>query len=194
MRAKQSDNVKRWIVSDSIGHITSDLSLLNWKNPEYVECVYREIWTAPRCGVASIVQIGDTLVRITMKQPGWKNCRNKGITSTRTPWYLENAMELLDEAGEWYLDKTGAIGKGKNVLFYKPYSWENLQTAECVFPVLESLIQLEGTKEKCIRNISLKDCYLHIPLGCVLVQTVAILMRKIMCHGRMHPMMASQWM
>lgn len=72
MRAKQSDNVKRWIVSDSIGHITSDLSLLNWKNPEYVECVYREIWTAPRCGVASIVQIGDTLVRITMKQPGWK--------------------------------------------------------------------------------------------------------------------------
>lgn len=154
VRAKQSDNVKRWIVSDSIGHITSDLSLLNWKNPEYVECVYREIWTAPRCGVASIVQIGDTLVRITMKQPGWKNCRNKGITSTRTPWYLENAMELLDEAGEWYLDKTGAIGKGKNVLFYKPYSWENLQTAECVFPVLESLIQLEGTKEKCIRNIS----------------------------------------
>lgn len=156
VRARQSDGVKRWIKSDSIGHITSDLSLLKWRNPQYVECVYREIWAAPRCGVASITQIGDTLVRITMQQPGWKNCRNKGITSTRTPWYLENALELLDEAGEWYLDKTGAAGKGKNVLFYKPYSWENLQTAECVFPVLESLIQLEGTKENCIRNISLE--------------------------------------
>lgn len=161
-RTKESDKVKRWITSDSIGHITSDLSLLKWKNPGQIECVYREIWTAPRCGVASITQIGDTLVRVTMKQPGWMNCRNKGITSARTPWYWENAMELLDEEGEWYLDKSGAMGKGKNVLFYKPRYWENMETAECVFPVLESIIQLLGTKERKVENISFQGlafCY-----------------------------------
>lgn len=162
VRAKESDNARRWIKSDSIGHITSDLSLLKWKSPGHIECVYREIWTAPRCGVASITQIGDTLVRVVMKQPGWKNCRNKGITSTRTPWYWENTMELLDEEGEWYLDKDGAMGKGENVLFYKPRYWENIETSECVFPILESIIQLTGTKERKVENISfegLEFCY-----------------------------------
>ena len=160
VRARESDAVKRWIKSDSIGHLTSDMSLLKWKNPEFVECVYREIWTAPRCGVASITQLGDTLVRVTMKQPGWKNCRNKGITSTRTPWYWENAMELLDEEGEWYLDKTGAMGKGRNVLFYKPYIWENLEEAACIFPVLESLVRIEGTKENPVCNVRLNGLQL----------------------------------
>lgn len=162
IRAKESDKIKRWIISDSIGHITSDLNLLKWKSPENIECVYREIWTAPRCGIESITQMGDTLVRITMKQPGWINCRNKGVTSTRTPWYLENAMELLDEEGEWYLDKNGVMGKGKNTLFYKPFHWENMKTAQCVFPVLESIIQLTGTKEQKVENITfegLEFCY-----------------------------------
>lgn len=152
-RAYETDATKRWIVSDSIGHITSDMSLLKLSSPQYVECVYREIWTSPRCVVSEISQLGDTLVRVKMKQPGWKNCRNKGITSVRTPWYWENAFEFLDEEGEWYLDVDGVKGMGKNVIFYKPYSWNDMKKSSFVFPVLESLVEIRGTVDKPVCNI-----------------------------------------
>lgn len=152
-RAYETDAMKRWIVSDSIGHITSDKSLLKLSSPKYVECVYREIWTSPRCGVSEIYQIGDTLVRIQMKQPGWINCRNKGITSVRTPWYWENAFEFLDEEGEWYLDVDGVHGMGKNVIFYKPYSWNDMKKSSFVFPFLESLLEIHGTVDNPVNEI-----------------------------------------
>ena len=153
-RARSIGNEKRRITADSIGHLTSDVSMLKWKNPSDIECVYREIWTNPRCGIASILQVNDTTVRIKMKQPGWMNCRNKGITSTRTPWYFENAYELLDEAGEWYLDKSGAIAGTPNTLFYKPQSWESMTNDKFVLPLAEKLFVLKGeSAEKPVSNL-----------------------------------------
>lgn len=156
MRARETDIPHRWIKYDSIGHLTSDLSLLKWKNPQDVECVYREIWTAPRCGVASITQVGDTLVRLKMKQPGWSNCQHKGVTSTHNPWYMENAFELLDEGGEWYLDRTGAIGGTAYTIYYKPRAWESMATSDFEFPVLENLVHVEGSIDHQIADISFK--------------------------------------
>lgn len=115
VRARESDAVKRWIKSDSIGHLTSDMSLLKWKNSEFVECVYREIWTAPRCGVASITQLGDTLVRVTMKQPGWKTVETRallrpvlrGIGKMQWNYWMKKVSGILTrrvlwEKGEMY--------------------------------------------------------------------------------------------
>lgn len=156
VRARETDTPRRWIKSDDRGHITSDLSLLKLKNQKQIECVYREIWTAPRCGVDSIYQTGDTLVRIDMKQPGWMNCRNKGITSARTPWYIENAYELLDRPGEWYLDTTGAVGGAPYTLYYKPRAWENVDRDEIVMPVAESLIELRGTASHKLADVKIQ--------------------------------------
>ena len=153
-RARSIGNERRWIVSDSIGHLTSDLSFLNWKNSSNVECVYREIWTAPRCGVEQFKQQNDTTLRIEMKQPGWRYCRNKGITSTRTPWYFENAYELLDEAGEWYLDKSGAISGKANTIFYKASDNQNTKKVTFILPVSEKLFVVKGeSAENPVRNL-----------------------------------------
>lgn len=157
IRARSRGDEKRWIVADSVGHFTSDRSCLTWKNPENIECVYREIWTNPRCGIASIQQVGDTLVRIKMKQPGWGNCRNKGITSTRTPWYFENAYELLDEPGEWYLDYTGAVSGEPNTLYYITRPGEEIRKSNFIIPVAEQLVVIAG--ENCddpVRNIEFR--------------------------------------
>lgn len=154
-RARSIGNERRWIVSDSVGHLTSDLSFLKWKNPSNVECVYREIWTAPRCGVAQFTQLNDTTLRIEMKQPGWRYCRNKGITSTRTPWYFENAYELLDEAGEWYLDKSGAIAGTANTIFYKPGDNQDIAKLNFTLPLAEKLFVVKGeSAEKPVKNLS----------------------------------------
>lgn len=53
-------------------------------------------------------------------------------------YYVENAFELLDQPGEWYLDReTG-------VLSYWPMPGESLNEVEVIAPVLPELVQLAG--------------------------------------------------
>jgi hypothetical protein len=62
--------------------------------------------------------------------------------------YFENALEMLDQPGEWYLDRqTG-------VLSYWPRPGEDLTKVEVVAPVLQNtLLSLQGTPERHVRNV-----------------------------------------
>lgn len=131
---------------DSIGHTTTDVFLATWKNPTSIEMVYKEKWTNSRCGVSTIT-LNNGLARLTMKQPGWRYCSNKGLTSATNPWYYENAYELLDSDGEWYLDKTGAIGGVANTLYYKPYPSQDMNNVIVKAPLLERLIVAQGSSK-----------------------------------------------
>ena len=62
-------------------------------------------------------------------------------------FYLTNAIQFLDEPGEWYLN----IAEGK--LYYWPKQDENLVTAEVVAPHLETLLKVEGTIDHPVSNI-----------------------------------------
>jgi hypothetical protein len=62
--------------------------------------------------------------------------------STKTgnsPYYLCNAIQFLDEPGEWYQD----LKQGK--VYYWPKATENMATAAVVAPNLENLVRMEGT-------------------------------------------------
>jgi len=64
-------------------------------------------------------------------------------------YHVENARELLDEPGEWYLDReTG-------VLTYWPFPDEDLTRATVVAPRLERLIELRGdpAQGKYVENV-----------------------------------------
>jgi hypothetical protein len=54
-------------------------------------------------------------------------------------FYFENALELLDAPGEWYLDET------TNVVYYEPRAGEDLTTASVVAPMLETVMSIAGT-------------------------------------------------
>lgn len=62
--------------------------------------------------------------------------------------YFENAPELLDQPGEWYLDRrTG-------VLSYWPRAGEDLASATVTAPALQNtLLAVAGTAEKPVRNL-----------------------------------------
>lgn len=79
----------------------------------------------------------------TMVQPAWANNTWGWDTIPSSfrpgPVYLENAYELLDEPGEWYLD--GAAG----TLYYNPLSGQDLSTADVELPRLEVLVVVGGT-------------------------------------------------
>ncbi len=66
-------------------------------------------------------------------------------------FYLSNALQFLDEPGEWYLD----IKNQK--LYYWPRNNENLLTAEVIAPHLETLLKAEGTIDNPVRYISFNN-------------------------------------
>lgn len=65
-------------------------------------------------------------------------------------FYLTNAIQFLDEPGEWYLD----IEKRK--LYYWPRSSENLLTASVMAPFSETLLRMQGTIDHPVSNIFFK--------------------------------------
>lgn len=130
----------------TIGHTTTDTFLADYKHVSDLEMVYYESWTNPRCGVSSI-EVSDGIATLIMDQPGWNAVRNKGGTSVTTPVYYENAIELLDEPGEWYLDTY------EGYLYYIPRAFEVMAEADVVLPVTEKLINMEGTADENVHNI-----------------------------------------
>jgi hypothetical protein len=83
-------------------------------------------WAEPRCSVQS-VRKGSTAgtVDIVMTQPCWGLAQKPNLGGTagqgvRFPSDVENSLDLLDEAGEWYGDfKAG-------VIYYKPLSGQTV--------------------------------------------------------------------
>jgi len=132
------------------GYTTTDTSMQNWGNISDVEFVYNareggtggSKWTERRCGVESI-----TGTTITMKQPAWNNCTRDDWQAVTNPTDIENAYELLDQPGEWYLDRPAGV------VYYIPRPGEDLQTARVIAPVLEVLVSGTGTLDTPIHNI-----------------------------------------
>jgi len=94
---------------------------------------------------------------IQLQSRGWNNA-NKFLSSTTNQpglwsfWQVtrfENALEFLDEPGEWYLDRSG----GGGALYYMPRPGENPATAHVELPYLECLVEGAGTPERPVANI-----------------------------------------
>lgn len=60
---------------------------------------------------------------------------------------LMNALELLDQPGEWFQD----YPSGK--IYYYPRPEENMETAEVIIPTLETLMVVDGTLERPVKHI-----------------------------------------
>jgi hypothetical protein len=56
------------------------------------------------------------------------------LTNGGQPTYLENAVELLDQPGEWYLDRAA------RTVYYQPRAGEHLAGADVEAPALETLV------------------------------------------------------
>lgn len=131
------------------GLTTTDTSFLTYEHLQDVEMVFYENWTNPRCCVQSAELDQSTgLVTLTLNSDAWTRLMNKGNCVPTVPEYYENAYELLDSEGEFYLDKY------EGYLYYKPRTYENMSTAKVVLPVAERLMSVAGTAENPVQNIT----------------------------------------
>lgn len=135
-----------------------------WTNVEDIEAVVITQWKMMRVPLASVsaqktksVFLKNTNVGlIRLQEPGWTNAnvfRNNGDTAKPGIWSFweitrfENALQFLDQPGEWYYDKQTGL------LYYKPQPGQTMQNTAAEFPVLEQLVNLTGSPGSPVSNL-----------------------------------------
>ena len=124
------------------GFTAPDGTLAGWRNQSDVEVVTQIAWKLIRCPVASIAGTA-----VAVQQPCWHNANLHTGIGMEAPTWFENAYELLDEPGEWYLDRAAGY------LYYKPLAGQDMAQATVVAPRLETLIRGTGTPGNPVRNL-----------------------------------------
>lgn len=123
----------------------------------YAEMVLHQMWCVANLRIKSIEIHADSAAirfhnpesRIQFEHP-WP----RPMVTTdghNSAFYLTNAMELLNQPGEWYHDLRN------RKLYYKPRPGEDLRTAEVIAPAVETLVQIEGTLDRPVENIIFRN-------------------------------------
>jgi len=126
---------------------------------EYAELGLHEMWCSTNLRIKSMTVQGDSVAvrfhnpeaKLQFEHP-WPSPMTPD-TKHPSPFYLTNALELLDEPGEWYHD----IREHK--VYYMPRKGETIR--EAIVPVLPTLVEFIGTPERPVRNITIKGVAFH---------------------------------
>lgn len=142
---------ERWgdleYIDAEAGYTFPDAAMADWRNPGDIEFGDYSSWAHMICKVERIAKGDDGKAVVSMLQPWfYLACRKEG-RQFESPDYIENALELLDEPGEFYFDRP------ERTLYYLPRDGEDMKTAEAVVPVLETLVLLKGTPDEPVENV-----------------------------------------
>jgi hypothetical protein len=125
-------------------------------HPGHMEMIIHQMWAIAILRVKTIERVGDRY-KLTFYEP-------ESHIEFEHPWpapvldsahkhngssayYLANAMEFLDQPGEWFEDQQ----KGK--IYYWPRPGEDLGTAAIRVPALTQLVVMQGTIDRPVKHI-----------------------------------------
>jgi hypothetical protein len=123
------------------------------------EMVLHEMWCTSNLRIKSLTPQGDSVAvrfhdpeaKLQFEHP-WPSPMTPN-TGHPSPFYLTNAKELLDWPGEWFYDFRA------QKLWYYPRDREGIVWGEAftaVYPVVETLIEVIGTPDHPVRDITIK--------------------------------------
>jgi hypothetical protein len=129
---------------------------MDLSSAEGVEMFIHQWWAIAILRIKTMKIAGDS-VQLSFYQP---ESRIESEHPWPAPWisnetgnsafYLTNAIQFLDEPGEWYLDQQA------RKIYYYPRSNENMSSASVVAPYLETLVKVEGTIDRPVSHFSFK--------------------------------------
>lgn len=118
-----------------------------------LEMLIHQWWAIANLRVKSVETRGDS-AKLSFYQP---ESRVQSEHPWPAPWiskttgnsafFLSNAIEFLNEPGEWYLDKRN------RKIYYWPRSNENLNSATVTVPYLETLLKIQGTIDRPVSHV-----------------------------------------
>ena len=117
-------------------------SMASWGNIDDIEVVAGYSWKRARYSVASIS--GTAMI---MDAAGWDDGNTQTSTAARTVLWIENAYELLDTPGEWYLDQSS------NTIYYIPLPGQDPNAVPVVLGSTVGLVQGSGTESAPLHNV-----------------------------------------
>lgn len=108
-----------------------------------------EIVTRPNGWIQDILPVAgiSSAGAVTIQQPCWSNAQVAPFPGNRNPVWVQNAYELLDKSGDWYLQTAS------NIVYYIPRPNDHLTTAVVEAPVLQQLVCLAGTSNHLVGNL-----------------------------------------
>jgi hypothetical protein len=131
-----SGSVPTSLTQTSTGYTASSDVLAGWSDITSAQFAYNVSWTESYCGIASAS--GTT---ITMQEPCFQNSTLKQYgANIGTPNAIQNAMELLTQPGQWYLNQS------TNTIYYMPRAGQSMATADAEIPNLQTLVSGTGTE------------------------------------------------
>ncbi len=115
-----------------------------WKDPAggYVHALHAGEWGGFHYKITGVNENGELQL-----EGGWQN--NRPAPMHKQNRFVENIFEELDAPNEWFLDKKN------NILYFYPPKNLRLETALVEVSGLKNSIELHGTANKPLRNISL---------------------------------------
>jgi hypothetical protein len=131
-------------VGDDVKSFTFDRALPQESlGGQDAELVVYENWSVSRALVSS----SDQRQLTTATAVGWIGHGDMTTASPGKPAFIENARAALDQAGEWFLDRS------TGTLTYLAAAGEKPAQTVVVAPVLGQLVKIAGTKDKPVRNV-----------------------------------------
>ncbi len=132
-----------------------EIDLSNAKN---LEMTVHQRWAIAILRVKNIVPVEGGNVKVFFHDPEsslefahpWPQPVIDGERGNSS-YVFTNALELLDTPGEWYQD----YPSGK--IFYYPESGVNPIYAEIVTPLLETIVTVDGTRERQVKNFRFEN-------------------------------------
>ena len=180
-RARPIPNAKP-IARDKFVFAPGDLK--PWPQLSDVNLVLMHSWETSIHPLKSV----DTATNIVEFAAPMKEWWSIGYWEEAQRYYVENALELLDQPGEWYLNR--ATG----VLSYWPMPGEKLGEAEIVAPVLTELVRLAGNADegRFVEHVTLRGLAFHhadwvlAPQGNSSTQAAVEVPAAVMADGARH--------
>jgi hypothetical protein len=154
----------------------------SWGSIEYAGSFPNEFWGMTESGFQTSFPIGTyarpNRIEAVMRFNWWRHERcplsgasgNQGIfqsacganvwvSEQRNVVWIENAYELLDQEGEWYLNPDN------DEVYYKPRSGENMAIAEAWLGNVEEIVKFDGASNIVFDGISIAHSTWRYPSG-----------------------------
>lgn len=127
-------------------------SLANLRNPGNAEMVIHQQWAIAVCRIKSFdieakgarIRFHEPEGRIEFEHPWPQPVISPNGNS---PFFLTNAIEFLDEPGEWFQE----LQSGR--IYYKPRPGEEMERAEVIVPALETLVRITGSLDRPVQHV-----------------------------------------
>jgi hypothetical protein len=127
-----------------------------WEKAIGTEMVIHQWWAIAILRIKSVMVKGDSAL-LSFHQP---ESRIQSEHPWPAPWiskktgnsafFLTNAIQFLDEPGEWFLDM-----QNRRVIYW-PRNGEDLRNANVVAPALQNLLRVEGTPDYPVSHVYFK--------------------------------------